>query len=292
YRAIPEGCKTVLFPGCALSGTRPNRVKELFSHLRKSDPSLGIVLDCCTKPSHDLGRSDHFNVMFSELRDFLVRSGVETILTACPSCQAVFGDYGGGLSVSSVYEVLAREGGPETPPVSGAATVHDSCATRFERSVHEAVREIVRKKGLTLAEMSYQGHKTFCCGEGGAVGHFMPKLAGRWSERRKSTASGNRLISYCAGCTGYLGGSHVLDLVFEPHAALEGRVRVSRAPMTYWNRLRLKRWFKRGVRASIKGARPPLSPMGKVFSVAATLIDLVASIVPDGGGEERIGKGR
>ena len=51
YYALPEGCNTVFFPGCTLSGTRSEKVILTYQRLKKSIPSLGIVLDCCTKPS-------------------------------------------------------------------------------------------------------------------------------------------------------------------------------------------------------------------------------------------------
>ena len=60
YYALPEGCDTIFFPGCGLPGTRPKRDPPGFNHLRSFIPGLGIVLDCCTKPSHDLGRQDFF----------------------------------------------------------------------------------------------------------------------------------------------------------------------------------------------------------------------------------------
>ena len=60
WYGLPRGCDTVLFPGCALPGTRPETVLNLFEHLRQSNPNLGIVLDCCIKPSLDLGRQAIF----------------------------------------------------------------------------------------------------------------------------------------------------------------------------------------------------------------------------------------
>ncbi len=64
WYGLPEGCDAVFFPGCTLAGTRPGRTLELYERLRKQIPSLGVVLDCCTLPSHDLGRFDYFNAMF------------------------------------------------------------------------------------------------------------------------------------------------------------------------------------------------------------------------------------
>jgi len=63
YR-LPQGCKTIFFPGCSLSGTRPEGVKKIFARLQQIDPAMGIVFDCCLKPSHTLGREQYANAMF------------------------------------------------------------------------------------------------------------------------------------------------------------------------------------------------------------------------------------
>ncbi len=71
YYAFPEGCNTILFPGCTLAGTRPDKVIELYEHLKQFIPALGIVLDCCAKPSHDLGKEKYFNALFNEMKELL-----------------------------------------------------------------------------------------------------------------------------------------------------------------------------------------------------------------------------
>ncbi|MGW8161235.1 MAG: 4Fe-4S dicluster domain-containing protein, partial [Desulfobulbales bacterium] len=75
FYGLPSGCDTVFFPGCALAGSRPQRVWQLFTHLQGVFPALGIVLDCCTKPSHDLGRVEYFHAMFNEMHEYLIASG-------------------------------------------------------------------------------------------------------------------------------------------------------------------------------------------------------------------------
>jgi len=112
YYALPEGCHTIFFPGCAFPGTRPDKTWALFEHIRKTMPTLGILLDCCTKPSHDLGRDDYFDAMFGEMRDYLVNHGIRNVLVACPNCYKIFSRYGGRLSVRTVYEFLAEDGLP------------------------------------------------------------------------------------------------------------------------------------------------------------------------------------
>jgi uncharacterized membrane protein YdjX (TVP38/TMEM64 family)/Fe-S oxidoreductase len=249
YYALPDSCDTVFFPGCTLQGTRPNQVLKLYEHLKKTIPSLGIVLDCCTKPSHDLGRERFFQAMFQEMKGYLARNGIRTVIVACPNCYKIFQQYGRDeLSVVTVYEVMAEKGLPETGQVAGSITVHDSCGVRFEENIHESVRNIVKKRGLQIDEMKHSGKKTLCCGEGGSVGFLNPDLSRKWSFLRKTEADGRKMVAYCAGCANLLNSitptSHILDLTFELEAAVSGTVTVSKAPFTYLNCLRLKKHFK------------------------------------------------
>lgn len=248
HQVIPAGCDTVFFPGCALAGTRSEKVFKLYEHLKEIVPHLGIVLECCTKPSHDLGRMEHFLQTFGVLREKLLRRGVKRVLTACPSCHDIFRRYGGALSVETVYEVLARRHWSFPHPVSGTVVIHDPCATRFEGSIHAAVRGVVAGMGLTVREMEHRGPTTLCCGEGGAVPFVAPELAVHWETVRIQESQGLPVITYCAGCVDRLGSTlnmvHVIDLLFEPEASLRGKARVSRAPFTYWRRLRLKQRLK------------------------------------------------
>jgi len=259
YYTLPHDCDTIFFPGCTLAGTRPDKTMKLYEHIRETIPTLGIVLDCCTKPSHDLGREEYFDAMFNEMKDFLVTNGIRNVLVACPNCYNVFSKYGGELSVKTVYEVMAESVAPETVQVTGTVTIHDPCAIRHETSIHSAVRDLVAQKGLTVEEMPHHGKKTLCCGEGGSVGFVSPDLAKNWGALRKREAAGRKMITCCAGCSGLLGSltptSHILDLLFEPEATLTGKVRVSKAPFTYLNRLRLKKRFKKSADGSVTRER-------------------------------------
>ncbi len=247
YR-LPEGCDTVFFPGCALAGTRPDGVRKVFASLQRTIPALGIVFDCCMKPSHDLGREAHFLAMFNEMQDYLVGQGVKTVLTACPNCHLMFGTYGDGLTTSTIYEALA-DGDIPVGRVSGTVTIHDPCSIRKAPGIHAAVRKLVGRTGLAIEEMPHSGAASICCGEGGAVGFLAPELAEGWRNLRHSEADGRRMVTYCAACTSVLGKggscSHVINILFDAENALAGKAKVSKAPFTYMNRLLLKREFKR-----------------------------------------------
>lgn len=296
--ALPPGCDTVFFPGCTLAGTRPKVVLRLFNLLQKTSPSLGVVLDCCSKPSHDLGRIEVFESAFAPLREALLHHGVRRVLVACTSCYDMFKRHGGGLTVETVYEALLSTEGMAEPlsakeKVTETVTVHDPCAVRFEPAIQDAVRTLLRLRGLTVEEMPHARDKTLCCGEGGSVPFVERELAGNWGELRREEAAGRRVITYCAGCDNLLGGlmptSHVLDVYFSPHEALAGRIQAAKPPLTYWNRLRLKRILRKRLAKGVVLERPVLleapvrrsrlRPVMALLGVASLLSALVWLVV-------------
>jgi Fe-S oxidoreductase len=259
WYGLPAGCDTVFFPGCAMAGTRAATITQVYGQLRTMIPTLGLVLDCCAKPSHDLGRRDSFQRMFGALRAALEEKGVRTVLVACPSCYRVWQDYGGSVAVRSVYEELAACAPLRRVEGREVLTVHDPCPTRNDTGVHTAVRSLLAAMGFTLREMKHHGRRTVCCGEGGAACHLVPAMAGNWTAIRAGEAAGQRIITYCAGCTNFLGrrtpAFHVLDLYFAPERTLAGRNRVVRSPWTWLARLLLRARAKGLVHPAVSGTR-------------------------------------
>lgn len=260
YYGLPEGCNTIFFPGCTLPGARPENVIKLFHHLQQNITGLGIVLDCCTKPSHDLGDYTLFGTMFDDLRNYLLDHGVTRVIVACTNCYSVFKNYGDDLTVTSAYEEL--DGNFTSLPLQGLppVTVHDPCAVRSDQSVHEAVRSLVAGSGLIIEEMAHSRETTLCCGEGASVGFLRSELADKWAGKRKKEAAGRTTITYCAGCENRLSPltptHHLLDLLFAPEATLAGKAKISRAPFTYLNRLKLKNYFRKNLDTAYRRQRP------------------------------------
>ena len=251
FYGFPEGCDTILFPGCALAGSRSQRVMQLYDHLQENIPNLGIVLDCCTKPSHDLGRTDFFHAMFNEMQNYLVGQGIKNILTACPSCYAVFSNYAKGLRTQNIYNILSLETWQREKQTfhQTTVTVQDSCVARLEQSLQDSVRKMIHSLGIDLVEMKHHGRKNLCCGEGGGAHFVAPDLAGPWGEIRRKEGEGRCIITYCAGCANFLGKigptAHLLDLVFDTDATLNGKTKITKSPMTYLKRLLLKHSFRK-----------------------------------------------
>jgi Fe-S oxidoreductase len=249
FYGLPPGCRDIIFPGCAVSGGYPSRVLQLYNAMSQTIPGLGLVLDCCMRPSHDLGRQMLFENVFEEMLHYLKGAGVERVWTACPSCLGIFRKYGEGLDTSTVYEYLSQTPLSASGMLNGTVTIHDPCVTRGDGDLHEAVRDLVRRAGLTLFETPHQKEKTVCCGEGGAVHFVAPDLADQWATVRQREAKGTRVVTYCAGCVAQLRATmptfHVLDCLFDLASVLAGRAKPARSPWTYLNRLWLKSRLKR-----------------------------------------------
>lgn len=243
--SFPTGCDTIFFPGCTLAGTRTDTTLKTYKYLKKHKDSMGIVLDCCTKPSHDLGRQDYFNKMFSRMKSYLLEKGIKNIIVACPSCHKIFDTYGKQFNVQTVYEIIAQNGLDDTKTISGKLTIHDPCPGRFENSIQNSVRSIVQTLGLDIIDTPHTRSKTFCCGEGAGVMCVSPGFARDWTDKIASEASPHKIATYCAGCVNHLSKKadtfHVLDLMFEPEKTMAGKIKVSKAPFTYLNRLKLKK---------------------------------------------------
>lgn len=300
FYGLPVGCDTVFFPGCSLAGTRPSAVLSLYDLLQKSRPALGIVFDCCLKPSHSLGKERRVDLIFSEMREYLLAQGVRRVLVACPNCREMFRTFGGGLETGTVYEELTAIDLP-VQRVEGTVTVHDPCAIRSAEPVHSAVRELIRSIGLTVEEMPHSGRTTLCCGQGGGVNLLAPSLAGRWGKMRRDEAAGRRIVTYCAACAETLGchtpSSHLLDLLFSGGNAMKGRLKPSKPPFTYLNRLRLKRRFKnrggyavtREKEAVASGKKkPPIKPLLMFAFLAAAIFAVHASGITSYLDQERL----
>ena len=260
WYGLPEGCDSVFFPGCTLPGTRPRQTLSTFEKLQNRIPALGIVLDCCAKPSHDLGRQAAFLDGFGSLKMLLLSSDIKTVVAACPNCYQVIKNYGAPLQAVSVYEVLAELDYPNPSLYKHTVSIHDSCAVRFNTTIHVSVRRLLEKVGMRLVETRNSGPLTLCCGEGGGAGHLQPDLAKQWARIRREQSGGRHLLTYCAGCAGMLSKvtsvSHVLDYVHTSDTFGPFKRKVYRPPMTYFNRLRLKRFLMGSLKAKHSGTRP------------------------------------
>ncbi len=217
---LPEGCETAFFPGCTLPGLFPEGTIAAYSALKKKDPSIGMILNCCSKPSKMLGLINEHTESISDIFDFIKSKGIKRILTACPNCHMTFKEFSPSIEIISIYEELVNLEIKTNTAWLKHATVHDPCVTRFESAVHNSVRTLLCRAGIELIEMEHSREHTFCCGEGGGVPAHNAENARAWTQKRRLEAkqTGAPIVTYCAGCANYLSDekpvAHVLDLLF------------------------------------------------------------------------------
>lgn len=231
---IPAGCSTVFFPGCSLPGTRPDAVRGLYRMLQQQDATIGLVLDCCAKISHDLGLVDRFEGIFGTLSRRLQKNGISRILTACPGCSKILRKHGSAFEVTSVYEVLldgqgsgvkgqkteALDVNPAPCPLTldpAVVVIHDPCPARFDHAQQQAVRTLATAAGYSIEEIPSHGAVTRCCGQGGMVEGCVPGTVKKESRLIATESGGRSVISSCGACCETLAPAtptaHIADLV-------------------------------------------------------------------------------
>ncbi len=240
---LPTGARRVLFPGCAAIGKAPQTIKKLYTKLQQRwEEPLGLVLDCCLKISHDLGRRDFFEKQYSILRKRLQAAGITEVVTMCPSCTEVFRNYS-DFVVTPAYRHLADDNMTTEPLPAAQFAVHDACVLRRDTETQTAVRRLLTERGATLAPLPMEGKHTVCCGEGGAAGCLDKDLPTRYRKRRMQGCTAPMVV-YCYACRDFLdpkqeyGIKHILELVLGPENHYPSW-------RTWFNRRALKNYAKK-----------------------------------------------
>jgi Fe-S oxidoreductase len=209
--------KSVFFPGCSLPAYSPRLVLKAYQYLQQKIPGIGIVLNCCGKPSRDLGDKDRFGSIFNGTLKEFSRLGIEEVVVACINCHKIYREHS-DIKLRTIYEIMAEMGLPES--VSGGGeeiTIHDSCPARYRPEIRNAVREIASQMNFTVKEMKFKNEVTQCCGAGGCSPLGNTALSDRHTKARVAQAKG-QLVSYCAHCrerfSTYGPSLHILDIIF------------------------------------------------------------------------------
>jgi len=248
---LPTDGTSVFFPGCALPGMRPEPTLHLYQLLRRIDPGMGIMLDCCNKPSHDLGRQKFFQDRFRDRATKLAARGVKTIVTACPSCYQALSALPSPCAVTTVYSLLAANDNMIRPRFKGMhGTIHDPCTIRFSGTIHEEIRTLCSTLGISIREMPHNRVSTLCCGEGGGAGYIDSGLSDGWKRQRLAEAGSQPFITYCAGCTSHLHRQgkvyHLIDLLCAPTSSPKPLPDAVSPIARWYNRLKLKKQLLTG----------------------------------------------
>ena len=211
----------IFFPGCQLSGIRPQQTLSLYDRLLEFEPRTGIWLDCCAAPFHWSGRQDEFLALLADMERMWEGMGRPRVVTACSTCLKVFREHLPALEAVSAWSLLAENDVAVSTPLPALA-LSDPCTSRHDAPTRDAVRTILRKLGQPLAELPMSGELTECCGFGGLMDNANPALA-RKAALKRVEQSDSDFLTYCAMCREQLARTgkpvlHLLDLLF-PDAA-------------------------------------------------------------------------
>lgn len=189
------------FPSCQLCATSPGEVLVSYRYLRERlSGGVGIMLRCCGAPAYWAGRDDLFRETLEGIRNAWKEMGSPQVITACSTCQGLFGDHLSEIKTLSLWEVLEGIGLPgEVGDKGTAVAVVDPCSTRHDRKTQESVRRIAGALGFSIEELPLSGEKPECCGYGGLMYNTDSRLA-RDVVARRAGINSQDYLAYCAMC--------------------------------------------------------------------------------------------
>ncbi|WP_297870555.1 4Fe-4S dicluster domain-containing protein [uncultured Oscillibacter sp.] len=190
-------------PGCALSAYKPEVPQMMLELLQQH---FGPV-----KPHHLCCRHDP-----------QLEQG-STIINNCAGCDRRFRSLYQGIHTISFWEVIDSIDGLKLPDYSGlTVSVHDPCSYRHKPQVHQAVRSLLRKMNIEIAEAPFSGTTSICCGDN-LYGSVPNQQVERRIRFRTEQFPCHDVAVYCIGCVRAMtsGGKqprYLPDLLFRREA--------------------------------------------------------------------------
>lgn len=216
---IPRA-EAVFFPGCALLTYDPALLQRMMTLLRREEPNIALAAGCCGQPTKYLEPA-RFAGRTGMLRRLLVQKRVQRIYTACPNCTHLLSDLH-CASIIPVWETLDRIAAPEDLKNHEGAVfaLHDPCPVRQDRAQQDAVRALLQKANVTVAEFPRNRESTQCCGNIAMLRAIDPeKSAAMRTGRLGEIPQDLPITSYCAGCVDAFSSegretAHLVELLF------------------------------------------------------------------------------
>ncbi len=189
---------TYFNPGCALSMYKPDYENRILEFLNTHYTETALHKICCR---HDPQLPEG-----------------SLIINVCAGCDRRFRSLYEGISTVSLWEVLDACDAFPYPDYKGMAlSVHDPCPVRERPAVHKAVRSLLNKMHIVVAETQFHGSRSVCCGD-----DFYPALpveqVHALMRKRAASMPTEDVCVYCVSCVKsmHIGGKtprHILDLL-------------------------------------------------------------------------------
>lgn len=185
-------------PGCALTDYKPGLAEKILMFLRSRLGDVTLYDTCCRV---DCG----------------LPAGTAVINT-CPGCNRRF-QQKEGITTVSLWEVLAEADAFPFPDYGGQTmAVHDACPTRGEPKVHEAIRTLLKRMNIRIAEPEFTKERQKCCGDSAYPEKTLPEIYAQMRSRAEEMPAEDVCV-YCVSCVKalHIGGKtprYLPDLLF------------------------------------------------------------------------------
>ena len=171
---------------------------------------LGKEEKCCGEPPRKLGNEYLYQTLAQENIGKMKGYGVKRVVTTCPHCFNTlardYRDLGFDVPVQHyttyLYDLM-EQGRLKLEPEAFDCTYHDSCYIGRYMDIFEEPREMLRRSGGSITEMTTSRKESFCCGGGGGRILAEEKVGSRINVARIQMASETEaplLISNCPFC--------------------------------------------------------------------------------------------
>lgn len=246
-----KNTKKFFMPGCSLNGYSPNLSLKTYNYLKEKLGDVGLILNCCNKPTKDLGKRDLFDKRFSQFISSLKKFNNDDIeiITACQSCFRVLKDETKDIKITSLWSLFSEIGIPKNSIGKGLGSnltfsIKDSCQGLDYKEIGDGIRYVVESLGYNLNSKDVTNN---CCGLGGIVHLSNPLLSKKTKDNCINSLNSDNVITYCGGCLSAINNSdknsyHILELIFEDEDTLFVDRKVNISALSSWkNRYKIKK---------------------------------------------------
>jgi uncharacterized membrane protein YdjX (TVP38/TMEM64 family)/Fe-S oxidoreductase len=190
---------TVFWPGCSLTGTNPDIVKKTINILSKHlNKNVGLVLDCCFDPLHQIGDKDKTKKASERIKERLKKHKINYVITGCVNCKKIFSLYMPEVKAQHVLEVISNSTIYKTSLPQLKAYLHHPCPSyRFDE-----IRRGAKEQALKHSNDMRQTGQPSCCGLGGGLSSIDSGMSDKFADKVIKASENSDIITYCMGCKG------------------------------------------------------------------------------------------
>ncbi|MDD5111739.1 MAG: (Fe-S)-binding protein [Candidatus Altiarchaeota archaeon] len=211
------GGNTLYYPGCLTKFALKDKQAQYEGLLKKLGVEyikLADVEQCCGIPVLNAGYREDFERLKRKNLAIFKEYDVKRVITNCPGCcHTLKNEY--GLDAVHITELLARNIGKVAAVKGGDITYHDPCHLGRWGGIYDQPRDVLRKRGFEVKELSYSRSDSMCCGGGGGLRQNDRATSDAVARNVLKNTKTKRLVTACPMCYYHLKenaqGVEVLD---------------------------------------------------------------------------------